>query len=96
MKSSITVVLVLLSALLALSFCVALAENEKTNATLPSNLTNATNMSSNATNETKLATNPFACAKEAIPIGLPDETKAKSANETNSTNETTKIVVVKR
>lgn len=95
MKNSIAVA-VLLSVLFALSFCVALAENGKTNATQPSNLTNATNTSSNATNETKLATNPFACAKGAIPINLPDKPHARSINETNSTNATTKVVVVKR
>ncbi len=95
MKSSIAVA-VLLTVVLALSFCVALAENGKTNATQPSNLTNATNMSPNATNEIKLATNPFAHAKGAIPINTPDKPHARPINETNSTNETTKVVVVKR
>lgn len=94
MKSAITVVLVLLTALLALSFYAALADNGNTNATMPSNLTNATNVSSNTTNETKLATNPFAKVKGAVPIVTPDIPNA--TNETNSTNATTKIVVVKR
>jgi hypothetical protein len=72
----------------------ALADNGKTNATMPSNVTNATNVSSNATSEAKLATNPFAKAKGALPIDMADAPNA--VNGTNSTNATTKIVEVKR
>ncbi len=87
MKSGIFVGIALVTILLGLSFCVAFAE--KTNANVPANVTNATNISSNVTNETKLATNPFAHVKGAI-------IKKSLPNETNSTNATTKIVVVKR
>ena len=97
MKSAMIVGSVLLTALLALSIFAALADNGKTNATMPSNVTNATNMtnvSSNATSEAKLATNPFAKAKGALSIDMPDAPNA--VNGTNTTNATTKVVVVKR
>jgi hypothetical protein len=88
MKSAIIVASVLLTALLDLSIFAALAYNGKTNATMPSNVTNATNVSSNATSEAKLATNPFAKAKGALPIDMADAPNA--VNGTNSTNATTK------
>ena len=88
--------------LLALSFSVAFAGDEKVNATtsmntttnitMLQNMTNVTNETTNLTN----ATNSFAKAKGAIPITLPKHQIENST--TNLTNDTPlhEVVVVKR